>query len=184
MADSKQEPENTAGEAVARSDKVAQIDKNTVELVFDLLKEAPKRQTEISNLLDTKMVQIFQAGTVVIGLAGFSSGNVARQQVIVAILLLLALVSYAITAYIAFYHLHPERFRVLKADALWRVTWKMKPEDAQRTVIADATKAYAYNEPILDRKARNLRLALIMTSVEVILGRISPYSFSCGSSAE
>jgi len=146
-----------------------ELDPQTVETIFDLVKGTPERQIDNANTLDTKMVQVFSAAGVVIGLLGLSSGNLAHSKWITACLIG-ALFSYGVTAGVAFFHLRPKPFRrSLHGDTLWKETWKLTPTEVQHTVIADVEKAYSHNIPLLRGKSRTLRIAVLATAIEVIL---------------
>jgi hypothetical protein len=116
------------------------------------------------------MVNIFSAASVVIGLAGFSGSNSAPRDAAATVLLIMGVLAYAATAYIAFEHLQPRRWhRSLNVDEWWRLLWYRTEEEARHSILSDLAQNYALNKPLLESKARTIRLALVTTSVEVVL---------------
>ena len=141
----------------------------TVEIMFDLLKTVPERQTTLSAQLDTKMIQLFQAGSVVIGLAGFASGVLTGAATVVGILLMASLGFYVLTAALVFGHMFPRRFRTLNVADLWTRGWKLAPTQVQQTVIAEITEAFVENRSVLKWKAWYLIGAIVTITCEVVL---------------
>jgi len=145
------------------------LDPETVETIFDLVKNAPERQMDNANTLDTKIVQVFSAASVVIGLLGISSGNLEQARWISACLVG-ALSLYGVTAISTFLHLWPKPFRrSLHGDTLWQEAWNMTRIEVHHTVIADVSKAYVHNKSLLRGKAYSLSIAVFATAVEVVL---------------
>lgn len=142
----------------------------TVEAFCDLVKDAPERQIDNGAALDTKMVQIVSAASVVVGLTALSfSTPTADQGVEVTIFLVMAMLAYVATAYVAYQHLRPRRYKRLKLDAIWRYGWYLEPDEARRVIIKKATEAFAHNAPILEDKSGTIRAALRVFSAEVVL---------------
>ena len=81
----------------------------TMEVLYDFLKDAPERQIENAASLDSKMVQIFGAASLVIGLVSFSSGGLAPKDWTVTLLLVSSLLAYAGTTYFTFVRLRPQQ---------------------------------------------------------------------------
>jgi len=145
-----------------------ELDPKTVETIFDLVKNIPERQLDNANTLDTKMVQVFSAAGVVIGLLGLSSGALGEAPWITTCLIS-ALFFYSVTAFTAFLHLRPKPFRrSLHGDSLWNETWQLTQIEVQHTVIADVAKAYSHNRLLLSKKARTLSIAVFATAIEVV----------------
>jgi hypothetical protein len=142
----------------------------TLEVIYDHLKEVPEVQQADARDLDTKMVQILQAASVVIALAGFATGNLAKVGMPVSIMLIGALLCYVGVAVLVFSSLAPRQFRrSLQGDALWAYYWNKKPEEVRHALVHDVSKAYLHNRGVLKRKARYLRAAIVVTGVEVAL---------------
>src|SRR4051794_31167688 len=89
------------GTAVGEGMSDHELDPKTLDTIFNLIKDAPERQIDNANTLDTKMVQIFGAASVVIGLLGLSRNNFGSEWWI-TVCLICAVASYLATALIAF----------------------------------------------------------------------------------
>lgn len=145
-----------------------QMDSETVKTFYELVKDVPERQIDNGAALDTKMVQVFSAASVVVGLTALSfASTAARGGWEVTVLLVIAMLAYVATAYVAFQHLRPKRYKRLKFDEIWRYCWPLKPEEIQRVVITKATEAFTHNAPILDSKSHTIQAVLITFGVEV-----------------
>lgn len=53
-------------------------DYSTEKLIYDHIKDTPQQQIEFANQLDDKMLRIFTAASIVIGLLGLSASGGAR----------------------------------------------------------------------------------------------------------
>lgn len=153
----------------------------TVKTIYELVRDVPERQIDNGAALDTKMVQIFSAASVVVGLTALSFASTsARGGWEVTVLLVMAMLAYVATAYVAFQHLKPKRYKRLKVDDIWRYCWQLEPDEVRRTVIAKATEAFAHNAPILDGKAFTLRAILVTFGAEVLFVAIALISARVG----
>lgn len=158
-----------------------QMNPETVKALYELVKDVPERQIDNGGALDTKMIQTFSAASIVIGLTALSfSGVPTRGGGAVTALLIFALLAYIATAYVAFLHLTPKRYKRLKFDDIWRYCWKLGPDQTRHTVISKATKAFTHNAPILEGKSYTMRLVLITFSAEVILVALALISVRVG----
>lgn len=138
----------------------------TEELIYEHIREAPQQQMELANQLDDKMLRIFGAASVVIGLLGLSTISVSGWRVLFS---LLPLVPYVLTAFFTFRHINPERFHWgMRADELPKY-WEKESGDVRRALIGDIGKSYLDNKPILEKKARYIRCSLFTTAFEVVL---------------
>ena len=82
---------------------------DSLEFILDHIREAPEKQIQAIDTLDTKMIQIFVSASIVIGLAGLSSASGSgRWEVVPLVLALLAYVSVAVVSII---HLWPREIR-------------------------------------------------------------------------
>jgi hypothetical protein len=146
-----------------------ELNPETVEVIFDLVKDTPERQIDSATTLDTKMVQVFGTAGIVIALLSFSSSKWSQEWWI-TICLVGSLIFYIATALVAFVHLQPKLFkRSLHGDTLWANTWDLSKTQIHHTLIADVADAYRHNKPILARKSQTLSIAIVTTSVEVAL---------------
>ena len=146
-----------------------EINPDTLEFMWSATKEAPERQLESARAADTKMVQIFAAASIVIGLAGFATGGAVSDRA-VGSLIAAALAAYIFSAFFAFLHLRTRRFRrSLQADVMWTEHWQDEVLDIKHSLVADISSAYRHNKQLLENKARFSLAALVATGLEVVL---------------
>ena len=146
-----------------------EIPDDTLEFIYNHIREAPQHQQRTREGLDTKMVQIFGAASIVIGLAGVSSRELDGGDA-VDILLVGAVVAYVASAFTAFFHLRVRKFRLsLQAHALWRNYWLSEPKDVKHALVQDISEAYEHNKRLLDQKAETIVVGLVATGLEVAL---------------
>jgi hypothetical protein len=99
-------------------------DRETFKEIYELVKGSLDRQIDEGQMLDSKMVQVFGAASVVVGLAGFSvSGGMSGPAI--GALFTLALVSYSVVAYTAFRQLTPATYQLLNYNDVWRRELKL-----------------------------------------------------------
>jgi hypothetical protein len=142
------------------------LSSETLNFLFDYTRGAPERQLEGVASLDGKMVQVFSAASVIIGLGGLSShsGGVAG-----AVFIALAVVAYVFVGLFAFKHLRVRDFRrSLQADELWRHLWHHGVEDIKHSLVDDIARAYTHNKGVIEDKAATLQYALVGVAVEVV----------------
>ena len=109
------------------------------EFILDHIRDAPEKQIQAIDTLDTKMIQIFVSASIVIGLAGLSSASGSERWEVVP--LVLALLAYVSVAAVAIIHLWPRDIRWnLHADSLWPEYGKYDVEDI-REVLAQDTRS-------------------------------------------
>jgi hypothetical protein len=141
----------------------------TVQLIYEHIKDAPQQQFETVKALDDKMVKVFTAAGVVIGLAGLSSQSL-KGGIWVNLTLLGALVAFIATAALALYHLRPISIALSRhAGTLWENSSHLPIDQVRRQLIKSISRSNAYNEGVLRRKTKILTYALASTSLEVIL---------------
>ena len=142
---------------------------DSLEFIFDHIRDAPERQIESADSLDSKMVQIFVSASIIIGLAGLSSNtvNVTGWELIP---LMGAILSYVAVAWVALMHLRPRAMRRnLHANVLWPKYGRFEIADVKEVLAQDTSEAYAFNKGVLADKATTVRQALLATAVEVVL---------------
>jgi len=139
----------------------------TIDFIFEYTKDAPERQLAGAEALDAKMVQVFSAGSVIIGLGGLASTG---QKPYSAVLIAFAVVAYVGLGAFAFAHLWAREYRrSLQADELWRKLWASNVRDIKYSLVHDISAAYAHNKKLLLRKRWTLRGALVAAAIEVVL---------------
>lgn len=141
----------------------------TVQLIYEHIKDAPDKQFETVKSLDAKMVQVFTVAGVVIGLAGLASEG-SGGGTLTDVLLICALAAFVLTSAFAFYHLWPVTVRLSRhAGTLWEKSGHLASDEVRRQLIGSISDASAYNEGVLEKKSRVQIYALVATSLEVVL---------------
>jgi hypothetical protein len=149
--------------------KGSELNEDTVKLIFEITRDNPERQVADAKDLDTKMVQVFSAASVVIGLVSFAD-RPSQDSWWIDVLIGCLLISYGATALVAFMHLRARQFRrSLYAGNLWREAWDRTPMEIRHALIVDISEAYVHNKPILNQKGRFIQIAVVTTGVEVAL---------------
>jgi hypothetical protein len=149
--------------------KGSELNEDTVNLIFEIIRDNPERQVADAKDLDTKMIQVFSAASVVIGLVSFA-GRPSNHSWWIDVLTGGLLFFYGATALVAFMHLRARKFRRnLYASNLWRDAWDRTPTEIKHALIVDISEAYVHNKPILNQKGRFIQIAVVTTGVEVAL---------------
>lgn len=146
----------------------ADWNQDSLEFILEHIRDAPEKQIQAIDTLDSKMIQIFAAASIVIGLTGFGSASGAGT--LDAMPLVLALIAYISVAVVAIVHLWPKYIRWnLHADSLWPAYGNYDVEEIRAVLAQDTSEAYAYNNRILNGKSNTILMALIGTGLEVVL---------------
>lgn len=141
----------------------------TVQLIYEHIKDAPDKQFETVKSLDDKMVKVFTVAGVVIGPAGLS-GKGLQGGTLTNVLLVGALIAFIATAACAFYHLWPVNIRLSRhAGTLWYESHDLTSDEVRRQLISSVFEANTHNEGLLKKKSTIQTVALMTTSLEVIM---------------
>jgi hypothetical protein len=143
------------------------------DFLFEYLKDAPERQLQDASDLDGKMVGLFGAASVVIGLVSIGNlGGSGKSSGAVTGVLIAAAACYVLAAIAALVHLVPVTLRrALHADTL-------RPAAAahhkSKDVVVDfllgsIETAYAKNKDKLRRKGWTLLAVTILLGLEVTM---------------
>lgn len=139
----------------------------TLDLIYQAVKDAPLTQLRDVDALDTKVMNSFAAASVVIGLAGLGAANIPRGG-LAMLWLLLAIGCYLVVGGLTLTNLRPQWFRgPVNAETLWNTHWDLPPNDVKLAIVEDVRDAYKQNRIGIARKARLLLWthALIMSEV-------------------
>jgi hypothetical protein len=138
----------------------------TLDFILDYTKGAPRRQAETSHGIDTKALQVFAAGSVVLGLA--AAGPLRHGAA--AWLFGAALFVYVVAAGAAFSVLRTRDFRVVDdADYIWPQYWNAELVDIKHALVDDIASAYVENAVLLGSKGKALKWLVGATAAEVLL---------------
>ena len=145
------------------------LNQNALDFILNHTKSATENQLHDAEILDTKMVQVFAAASVVIGLVGFRAGIVIIDRRILYVLVG-ALIVYAAVGVSMFMGLRIRSLRrTFQADTLWPNYWQDNVVGIQHALVQDICDAYAFNKRELDKKSQAILIGLTLTGFEVIL---------------
>lgn len=144
------------------------LKEDTVRFIFQYIQGAPELQGRDIDALDTKVVQVFSAASVVIGLVGISNESLGTSRN-VDVLLVLAVVSYTIAAVAALFHLSPKKQRrSLHVEDIWQKSWNEEVTDIEHALIEDIREVHNYNKGVLEKKRKTLLFTVAATGAEVL----------------
>jgi hypothetical protein len=139
---------------------------DTLDFILDYTKGAPARQADTSHEIDTKALQVFAAGSIVLGLA--AAGPLRHGAA--AWFFGAALFVYGVVAFAAFSVLRTRDFRVVDdADHIWPRFWNVDLADVKLALVKDITSAFTENSVLLNSKGRALKWLVGATAAEVLL---------------
>jgi hypothetical protein len=143
-------------------------DPETVNVIYDRLSNVAELQFGDQANLDGKMIQVFSAASVVMGLTGLSASAATKNPTAVAALLGVALAAYAAVAVLTGVELWVRQFKSLRFGAtLWEYEWDQPPEQVKLAVIDKVKGAYETNRRILEDKGKLLVAGILATGLEV-----------------
>jgi hypothetical protein len=148
--------------------KQPEINKDTLEFIFEYIKDAPEAQLKDVEALDNKVIQILSVSSLIIGLIGFVIGKsgINFPALLVLFLGLLAYVALAVTAFI---HLKSANFRrSFQADVLWKTFWADDVGAVKQSLVDDIGETYAFNKGLINKKAKTLLFVVIFAAIEVV----------------
>jgi hypothetical protein len=139
-----------------------QLRPETIDFLFDHLRESLEKQLATVDGLDGKVFQVFAAGSVLLGLTAV--GQPERLQ---PWLLLGALAGYAGVSAAALAAVWPRNWRVIRhADTIWSEFWDLEPRAIKHALLQQVSDGYVANGDQIKAKARWLRLAVVALIAE------------------
>ncbi len=136
----------------------------TLDMLFELAKEAPEGQLRASDAVDSKIFQAFAASSVLIGLAavhGVESGKLETTFVSIAV------AAFLVGAGAATWALWSRRYRVgMGPGQLWEKYWSDDPMEIKHAFVDDIASGYTENEKHIADKHKAFRWALVALIVE------------------
>jgi hypothetical protein len=140
------------------------LPRETLDFIFEQVRDAPSEQLQAVDALDAKMVQVFGAAAVTLGLAAAGTAGHGTTR---GVFIIVAVVAFGVVACAAIYSLWVRRFGVsIAADQLWRRYWRDEVGNIKHAIVADVADAYSKNAALLAHKRVALRWALIALAVE------------------
>ena len=146
-------------------------DDDLAGLLLNYLKDAPEALVRDAADLDGKVVALFGAASVVLGLAAI--GNVvgpAKPSAMVTNLLLAAVAAFGLSAITSLIHLWPKSMeRSLHADTLWSSATANHKTASQviEFLLGSIERAYKRNKSVIKWKARTLSAVAVFVTLEV-----------------
>ena len=139
----------------------------TLDFIFDFVRDAPDQQLASADALDSKMVQVFAVAGVIVGLA---AAGLSSKSTVVGLILAVSIAAFVVAAVASGYALWVREMRSNRhADEIWRDYWNEPPREIKHAIVADTADAYSANKRSLERKARAMRAAFLAAGVEVVL---------------
>jgi hypothetical protein len=131
-------------------------DPATLDLIFDVTQHGPPNQFREMEALDAKLVQVFGAASIVIGLAGI-------------FFLVMAVIAYIAAAAAALWGMRMARTRrPYHSDSLLKDFWQSSAQEVKYALAYELPSIHSHNETIIESKANAARIAMIATALEVV----------------
>lgn len=148
------------------------VSAQTLDLIFEHVKDAPEKQVEDVGAIDAKFIQVFAAASVLLGaiaLVDSKHGDAWGTRLTVV-----ALALYLVMAVVSFIHLRPITLHGARyADTLWDDFENDEPAVLKKGIVLKVKEDYAYNRTLIEKKARTLKLGLALTAGEAVLVAIA-----------
>ena len=151
------------------------IDAGTIDVVYELSRDAFNRQFGEVHSIDDKLWKVLQAASVVAGVSGLSSAASQNAGNVIA-------VGFGLGALLSFGFLTGAVILGLRTRSwdpgfvpgeIWKHQWDQRPDAVRHAMIDRASEAYATNRALLDSKARSIRWAVWFLAIEVALAACS-----------
>jgi hypothetical protein len=141
-------------------------DPATLDLIFDVTQHGPPNQFREMEALDAKLVQVFGAASIVIGLAGVA--GVGRSNIVI-FFLVMAVIAYIAAAAAALWGMRMARTRrPYHSDSLLKDFWQSSAQEVKYALAYELPSIHSHNETIIESKANAARIAMIATALEVV----------------
>lgn len=144
----------------------APVDPQTLDFIFSQAKDVPESQMRTAEAIDAKVVQIFAAGTVVIGLAaaGGIRGHASVGWLIAAAAAYLVALTGTLVA------LQSRSWRTnASPTTLWNDHWQDDLDELKWALVEDLADGYKENDDKLRAKMRAFKVVLSATGLESML---------------
>ena len=145
-------------------DAPSKLKPETLDLLFELAREAPDGQLRASDAVDSKTFQAFAASSVLIGLAAL--GGVRHSDLATAFVSV-AVAAFLVASVAASWALWSRRYRLsMGPRQLWDAYWSDDPSVIKHAFIDDVASGYVENEKHIADKHKAFRYVLIALIVE------------------
>lgn len=140
---------------------------DTLDLIFEHVKDAPEKQLQDVTDLDSKYVAVFAGASVILGAGALIDPS--RGGAWPTVLLAAALGIYLLMAVVSFVHLKPITLHGSRyGDTLWDDFKDLAPQDVKLGIVLKIREDYAHNHGLIQGKASTLSLGLFLTAFEAI----------------
>jgi hypothetical protein len=142
------------------------IDPATLDLIYEVTRHGPPNQFREIESLDAKLVQVFAAASVVIGLAGVA--GVGRSSTL-AFFLAIAVVAYIAAAAAALWGMRMARTkRPYHSDSLLGDFWQSSAQEIKYALAYELPDIHSHNQTVIESKANAAAVAMFATALEVV----------------
>jgi len=154
------------------------IKADTLDFIFEYIKDAPEKQLLSAERLDNKVIQILSVATILIGLIGLAVDRTKINNIMIIPLIFIVL-SYVAVVVVSSFHLRAKTFhRSVHADTLWNKCWNSEIIGIKHSLVTDIAKAYKYNKNVLYIKTKTLYFSLVALGIEgFLIGILILFSF-------
>lgn len=136
-----------------------------IDFIFEEVKEAPTRALLAASSMERRGAQAFSAGTVLIGLGGFS--GVGHASVATLALLSLSALFYAGTTVFAVLLLLPGTVMHLpKAAEMWEVYRHYDPRQTKAAIVQAIARDEKTNADMVEGKSKQALAAVVLMFLE------------------
>lgn len=142
------------------------IDPATLDLIYEVTRHGPPNQFREIEALDAKLVQVFAAASIVIGLAGVA--GVGRSNIVV-FCLAMAVAAYIAAAVAALWGMRMARTkRPYHSDSLLGDFWQSNAQELKYALAYELPNIHSHNQRIIEGKANAASIAMLATALEVV----------------
>lgn len=144
----------------------SELTDETLDLLFDLVREAPDKQVAVGDVHDAKAFKFGAAASVLLGFVALVD--------VPGKLLWGIVMSYVIVLGSVLWTVRPRGYHVVRhADSLWEQHWNETPRAIKHAVVAEAANAYKTNRALLRSKLSGLVFAVVALGIEAIFVAIT-----------
>lgn len=140
----------------------------TLDLLFELVKDSPQADLRAVDAVDGKIVQVFAAAAVLLALP--AAGNLDSDCWVVALLIGSAVAAFAYLALETIRGLWRREFRTtISPTQLWESYWSDDVATIKEALVADVAAGWPENDRHLRAKRKVLNRVLIALGVEAVM---------------
>ena len=143
------------------------VDSNTLDFIVDATKGGPADQFRNMESYDSKIIQVFAAASIIVGLTQVTQGS---GESLPGIIFYAIIALYVGNIFAFVYGLWPRpAYAVFHSDTMWTTHRDMPLNDLKYVFNDSIVDSYKKNKKVLDAKARAVCLVLGATAIEGLL---------------